>query len=425
MKAALISLGCSKNQVDSEIVLSKLAKGGFLLTQKLQEAEVIVINTCAFIHKARLEAHQTIKEVIKEKRPHQKLICIGCLAQLEGKKLFKKYPEIDAILGSADFYRIDQAIRSEEKFSSISSSPFYLASSSCSRILSTPSTYAYLKIAEGCSNNCSYCLIPELRGRYRSRPLEDIIKEAGSLARAGVKELILIAQDTTFYGWDLGDKFLLPKLLLELAKISEIAWIRLLYTHPAHFTPELIKEVARIDKVCKYLDLPLQHTSDRILKSMGRPESKVVFSLIERLREEIPRMVLRTTMMVGFPGETAQEFGKLLKDVQRLRFDWLGAFPYSKERGTKAFSFGQRLSKKTAMERYKEIMTLQQEITYSKNLERVGQTFSILADWKDCGHTFFQSPEIDGQVLFQRDRKEGELFKAEILEVKEVYDLIS
>ncbi|MBU0566821.1 radical SAM protein, partial [bacterium] len=187
----------------------------------------------------------------------------------------------------------------------------------------------------------------------------------------------------------------------------------------------LIKEVARIDKVCPYLDLPLQHTSDRILKSMGRPESKVVFSLIERLREEIPEIVLRTTMMVGFPGETAEEFGKLLTDVQRLRFDWLGAFPYSKERGTKAASFGQRPSKKTVMERYEEIMTLQQEITYSKNLERVGQTFSCLADKKDCGRTFFQAPEIDGQVLFQRDRKEGELFKAKILGVKEVYDLIS
>lgn len=424
MKAALITLGCSKNQVDSEIVLGKLTEAGFSLTSSLQEAEIIIINTCAFIEEARAEAYQIIEEVIKNKRRHQRLIVIGCLTQLEGKELFKKYPEINGLLGSADFYRIDQAIRSEKKFSSISSSPAYLASSSCPRILSTPSTYAYLKIAEGCSNSCSYCLIPKLRGRYRSRPIKDVAKEAKHLARAGVKELILIAQDTTFYGWDLGDKFLLPKLLLELANISEIVWIRLLYTHPAHFTPELIKEVARINRVCPYLDLPLQHTSDKILKDMGRPKSKVAFDLIDRLRENIPEIVLRTTMMVGFPGETDREFKKLLKDIQRLNFDWLGAFAYSKEKGTKAASFGQRPSKKTALRRYEEIMTLQQEITYRKNLERVGQTLSILADEKSCGRTFFQAPEIDGRVLFQRDRKEGEFLKAKILGVKEVYDLV-
>ncbi|MFQ6067387.1 MAG: 30S ribosomal protein S12 methylthiotransferase RimO [bacterium] len=427
MKVNLISLGCPKNLVDSEVILGRLGERGYSLTSLPEEADVVVVNTCSFIDKARREANRVISQVASQKRSSQKLIICGCLPQLEGRSLFRKYPQIDALLGTSDFPRIDkvltQLFKGKKHFYSINE-PCFLYSSNFPRLLTTPPSYAYLKIAEGCSNRCSYCLVPRLRGRYRSRPVEDVLREAKALAYLDVRELILIAQDTTFYGWDLGRKSSLLLLLEGLEKIERIQWIRLLYTHPDHFTSSLIKKIANSEKICKYIDLPLQHTHDEILALMGRPKFKTTERLIEILREKIPEIALRTSVMVGFPGEKAQHFDKLLKDVERLKFDWLGAFTYSPEKGTPAYSLTPKISSYVKEKRYRQLMRLQQSITLKLNQKRVNKTYRLLVDAEKEGHCQFQAPEIDGKTFLQEPHLAGEIFRGRILEVKNFYDLI-
>ncbi|MEA3485628.1 MAG: MiaB/RimO family radical SAM methylthiotransferase, partial [Candidatus Aerophobetes bacterium] len=275
MKINLISLGCSKNLVDSEVILGRLGERGYSLTTSPEDADIIIINTCSFIKEARKESHQIISKIASQKSSLQKLIVCGCLPQLERRKLFARYPQIDVLLGSADFYKIDGIIREildGRKRLFLVNTPRFLYNSNFPRLLTTPPSYAYLKIAEGCFNRCSYCLIPYLRGDYRSRTIDDVIKEARALADLGVQELILIAQDTTFYGKDLEGKYLLSSLLKKLQKINKIKWIRLLYTHPAHFDSSLIQTIANSDKICRYLDIPLQHSHNEILTKMRRPE---------------------------------------------------------------------------------------------------------------------------------------------------------
>jgi len=290
--------------------------------------------------------------------------------------------------------------------------------------LSTPPSYAYLKIAEGCSNRCSYCLIPQLRGKYRNREPQDVIKEARVLVDWGVKELILIAQDTTFYGWDSDKKSSLIYLLEQLEKIDKLEWIRLLYTHPSHFTSSLTRVMANSEKICPYIDLPLQHTHNKILAKMKRPEFQVAEKLIDKLRNNIPGLTLRTTFMVGFPGEGKEHFNKLLKDVERLKFEWLGVFTYSPEQGTPAYFLPNKVPTKIKERRYQELMQLQQPITHKFNEKRVGSICSILVDKKNEGHTQFQTPEIDGKVFFSREHKPGEYFRGRISLVKNCYDLL-
>ncbi|GAH89854.1 unnamed protein product, partial [marine sediment metagenome] len=302
MKVNLISLGCPKNLVDSEVILGKLGEVGYALTSSAEDADIVIINTCSFIDKARRESYQVISRIVSQKKSSQKLIVCGCLPQLEGRKLFFKFPQIDVLLGSADFYRIDKVISELGKGRSHLFSvnePSFIYNSSFPRFLSTPPSYAYLKIAEGCSNRCSYCLIPRLRGKYRSREPQDVVKEARALVDWGVKELILIAQDTTFYGWDLDKKSSLIYLLEQLEKIDKLEWIRLLYTHPSHFTSSLTRVMANSEKICPYIDLPLQHTHNEILAKMKRPEFQVTEKLIDKLRNNIPGLTLRTTLMVG------------------------------------------------------------------------------------------------------------------------------
>ncbi len=385
MKVNLISLGCPKNLVDSEVILGKLGEVGYTLTPSAEDADIVIINTCSFIDKARRESYQVISRIISQKKSSQKLIVCGCLPQLEGRKLFFKFPQIDVLLGSADFYRIDKVISELGKGRSHLFSvnePSFIYNSSFPRFLSTPPSYAYLKIAEGCSKRCSYCLIPQLRGKYRSREPQDVVKEARILVDWGVKELILIAQDTTFYG------------------------------------------IANSEKICPYIDLPLQHTDNKILAKMKRPEFQVAEKLIDKLRNNIPGLTLRTTLMVGFPGEGEEHFNKLLKDVERLRFEWLGVFTYSPQKDTPAYGLAPEVPANIKEKRYQELMQLQQAITYEFNEKRVGSICSMLVDKKNEGHTQFQTPEIDGKVFFAREHKPGQYFRERISLVKNCYDLL-
>ncbi len=427
MKVNLISLGCPKNLVDSEVILGKLGAMGYALTASTEDADIVIINTCSFIDKARRESYQVISRIISQKKSSQKLIVCGCLAQLERRKLFFKFPQVDALLGSADFYRIDEVIRKLGKDGSHLFSvnePSFIYDSSFPRFLSTPPSYAYLKIAEGCSNQCSYCLIPQLRGKYRSREPQDIIKEARALADWGVKELILIAQDTTFYGWDLDKKSSLVYLLEQLEKIDKLEWIRILYTHPSHFTSSLTMAIANSKKICPYIDLPLQHTHNRVLAKMKRPEFQIARELIDELRDNIPGLTLRTTFMVGFPGEEKEHFDKLVKDVQRLKFEWLGVFTYSSQKDTPAYGLTPEVPANTKERRYQELMQLQQPITREFNEKRVGSICSILVDKKNEGHAQFQTPEIDGKIFFDKEHIPGNYFRARISLVKNCYDLL-
>ena len=427
MKVNLISLGCPKNLVDSEVILGKLGDMGYVLIPSAEDADVVIINTCSFIDEAKRESYQVISRIISRKKSFQKLIICGCLPQLEGRKLFSKFPQVDALLGSADFYRIDEIIRELDKDGSSLFSvnePSFIYDSSFPRFLSTPPSYAYLKIAEGCSNRCSYCLIPQLRGKYRSRESKDIIKEARYLVDWGAQELILIAQDTTLYGWDLDTRSSLVYLLEQLEKIDKLKWIRILYTHPSHFTSSLIKAIVNSEKVCSYIDLPLQHTHDGVLARMKRPRFQVTEKLIGELRDSIPDLTLRTTFIVGFPGEEEEHFNKLLKDVEKLRFEWLGVFTYSRQKDTLAYGLAPEVSSEIKEKRCQELMQLQQAITNQFNEKRVGKVCSILVDKKKEGHAQFQAPEIDGKILFGKEHEPGQYFRGRISSVKNCYDLL-
>ncbi len=427
MKVNLISLGCPKNLVDSEVILGRLGEKGYSFTFFPKEADIIIINTCSFVKEARKESYEVISQIISQKKSSQKVIICGCLPQLRGRYLFSKFPQIDALIGSADFIKIDKVITAlykGEKRLFLVNEPYFLYNHTYPRLLTTPPSYAYLKIAEGCSNYCSYCLIPYLRGKYRSRPIKDIVQEARALCDLGVKEIILIAQDTTFYKRDSGKKFFLSSLLEALEKLNKLKWIRLLYTHPAHFDSSLIHTINSSRKICKYIDLPLQHTHNEILTRMRRPRFEETEKLIHKIREKIPGVTLRTTLMVGFPGEEEKHFQKLLKDVERLKFDWLGAFTYSPEKGTLAYSFTPLVSSLVKRRRYKKLMELQHFITLEKNKKRVGEEYPILVDKEDKGHTEFQAPEIDGEVFLQKKYIPGKFFQGKISGIKDTYDLI-
>ncbi|MFA5779740.1 MAG: 30S ribosomal protein S12 methylthiotransferase RimO [Elusimicrobiota bacterium] len=424
-KVHIISLGCPKNLVDSETVAGILTKNGYALCGEPKTADIIIINTCAFIDSARKEAYNTINQISKNKSKYQKLVVCGCLPQYEKSALLQKFPKIDAILGSSDFTKIVDILAAAEKPMSKISIPKFIISDE-PKLFSTPKSYAYIKIADGCDNRCSYCIIPQLRGNFRSRKMEHILTDVENAVKSGRKEVILTAQDTTMYGIDIyGGKLMLALLLKKISKIDGLRWIRLLYTHPAHFTDELISEIAENEKVCKYVDIPIQHTDDKVLKKMGRPSSKTIFSTIEKLRKKVPDIALRTTVMVGFPGETEKSFTKLLNDIKKLEFDWLGGFIYSAQKGTTACKMNNLVPLKVKKERLSEIMAEQQKITFLKNKKRVGKTFEVLIDGGKYGHCEFQSPEIDGRVIFSSEQEAGALIKMKILEVKNVYDLIA
>jgi len=438
-KIFLLSLGCPRNLVDSEVLMGLFKKRGFLLTDNPESANFLIVNTCAFIEDAKKESIDVILEMIALKKKSdnsKKIIVIGCLSQRYAGAIKKEFPEIEGIFGSSDFVKVPEFIdkSKDERMLSVNKTPDYLYSHEENRVFITPPHYVYVKLQEGCMNNCSYCTIPKLRGPYRSRSMDSVIKEVRSFSNKGiVKELNLIGQDTTLYGIDRYGKRRLKELLKVISGIFKDNWIRLLYTHPAHYDDELIDVIAGEAAICKYLDLPIQHINDRILKDMNRRVTKKdVLFLIEKLRKKIPDVAIRTTVMVGFPKETDKEFKELLDFLRDIKFERLGAFIYSKEEGTPAYKFKEEIPEKSKDERFKELLEVQEEISKKINEKFLGRTFKVLLDeMTDKGHTralartYMDAPEVDGACYVKSNKKLkiGSFLNVKITDTLE-YDLV-
>ena len=431
MKVGFVSLGCSKNLVDTEMCIGIFRKENFEIVNSKEEAEIIVVNTCGFIDSAKEEAINTILEMAKFKEIGncKYLIVMGCLVERYKKELEKALPEVDLFLSIDEYKDFWEKVSNLLKLSNKSKNTLdYM-----DRVISTGNTTAYLKIAEGCSNRCTYCAIPYIRGPYISRKFEDILKEAKMLASKGIKELIVIAQDTTKYGIDLYGKERLAELLKELCKIDGFKWIRFLYAYPESITDELIQVVKENEKICKYFDIPLQHFSDSVLKRMNRKsDSKSIENLINKLRKEIPEVILRTTLMVGFPGETEEDFFELYEFVNRAKFERLGVFKYSKEDGTPASRLKNQIHPKTKQARYKRIMELEKQISKIKLEEKIGNIYEVLIEGKTedgeyyIGRSYMDVPDEDGVVFIRTKEKleMGNWINCKITDVVE-YDLLA
>jgi len=414
----LVSLGCAKNLVDSEVIQGVLVQAGHVLTPDRKAADIIIVNTCAFIEEATREAIETILSLAEEKKRGacQYLVVCGCLPQRYKESLVKVLPEVDLFIGTGEFQHIARHIKKLEtgqhKAKIFTDHATYLLNPATPRILATPGYTAYVKIAEGCSHCCTYCTIPKIRGPYASRSPRSIAAEVKNLAAMGVKEINLIAQDTTRYGLERGQKDDLTALLKKLVRIPDITWLRLLYCHPLTITDALISLLAAEEKICSYLDLPLQHISDPVLKRMGRRiTGQRIQTLLYSLREKVPDISLRTTFMVGFPGETVRDFSALLKFVADFKFEHLGVFRYRDEEGTPASKISPKVPEKTKEERYHAIMSLQAKISRKKNRSRTGQLIDVLVEgpaqkkgYALQGRAVFQAPEVDGMVYIKEGR---------------------
>lgn len=414
MKILCISLGCDKNLVDTEMMLGLLNQDGFTFTDDEQEADVILINTCCFIGDAKEESVNTILEMakLKENGKCKALIVAGCLAQRYKEEIIKEIPEVDGILGTTTYDEIAAVLKTALKgehvscFHELSALPEVKAK----RLVTTGGHYAFMKIAEGCDKHCTYCIIPSLRGPYRSVPMEQLIKEAEELSEGGVQELILVAQETTLYGVDLYGRKMLPELLKKLAKVSGIQWIRIQYCYPEEITDELIQVMKEEEKVCNYLDIPIQHASDRILKRMGRKTNQTELKeRIAKLREQIPDIALRTTLISGFPGETEEDHETLMSFVDEIEFERLGVFAYSAEEDTPAAGFLEQISDEVKKERRDSIMELQQEIAFEKSEKMVGRILEVMIEGKVAdenvfvGRTYMDAPNVDGLIFVKSD----------------------
>ena len=412
MNILFISLGCDKNLVDSEVMLGLLDSRGYQIVDDETIADVIVVNTCCFIHDAKEESIQTILEMAEYKKTGRlkALVVTGCLAQRYQQEIIDEIPEVDAVLGTASYDKIAEAIdealdgHTEMYLEDIDRLPQV----SSKRLVTTGGHYAYLKIAEGCDKHCTYCIIPKVRGNYRSVPMEQLLKEAKELAEGGVKELILVAQETTVYGQDIYGEKSLHRLLRELCKIDGIQWIRLLYCYPEEIDANLIRVMKEEPKICHYLDLPIQHASDAILKKMGRRTSKAqLVDTIRTLREEIPDITLRTTLITGFPGETEEQHQELVEFVDEMEFDRLGVFTYSPEENTPAAEMPDQIPEEVKEDRQAELMELQQEISLEKGENRVGQVLTVMIEGKVSGEsayigrTYGDAPKVDGYICVQ------------------------
>jgi len=432
-KIGLVSLGCDKNRIDSEIMLGML-KNKYEITDEPKEADIIIVNTCGFIESSKQESIDTILEMAEYKKDYncRLLMATGCLTQRYGEELLNLMPELDIILGVNNYGFLDQYvekfIKTKERFMALD----YLDEgiNEGERIITTGfGQTAYLRISEGCSNNCTYCIIPKIRGSYRSRPMENILEEARRLADAGASELIIVAQDTTRYGTDIYGKKTLPLLLQKLKEIEGVRWLRVLYLYPEEFNDELISEIRDNEKVVKYLDLPIQHISDTVLKRMARrTKKKDILALIEKLRQEIPEIVLRTSLIVGFPQESDEEFNELYDFVGDVKFDKLGVFTYSKEEGTSAALMKGQVKKEIKEKRLDLIMTRQQEVSRLVNEKKIGRVYDVLIEGLGeegyYGRSSEMAPEIDGLVFIESDRElmVGSFVQARIIEAME-YDL--
>ena len=456
-KIYLVSLGCDKNLVDSEIMLGLLSKEGYMITNELSEADYAIVNSCCFIGDAKEESINTIIEIgeLKKEGKLKGLIVTGCLAQRYQSMITDELPEADAVIGTTAYDSIVSAIAEIKAKKGLPDKSLFiedlerLAGGEEHRLVPAGEISSYIKIAEGCNKRCTYCIIPYIRGNYRSIPMETILKEAEELAKQGTKELLLVAQETTLYGVDIYGKKALPELVHELSKISGIEWIRLLYCYPEEITDEIIDAIKNEKKVCHYIDLPIQHCSDRILKRMARKTNQAELrERIARLRKEIPDITLRTTLITGFPGETEEDFKELYNFVDEMEFDRLGVFTYSAEEGTPAAEMDGQVAEEVKIARRNEIMELQQEISAEKAEGRIGKVYEVLVegtvpvdsvngeafasimevneDGKKVyiGRTYMDAPDVDGQVFFESDYEimSGELVEVEIIASDE-YDL--
>jgi ribosomal protein S12 methylthiotransferase len=431
----LVSLGCPKNLVDSEVVLGLLSKEGYLLTTDPTKADVLIVNTCSFIEDATKEAIETILRLsrLKKEGRCRLLIVSGCLPQRYGKVLEKELPEVDLFVGTGAFQRLAMLLSQKPKRKSFLPRSTFLYNERTPRILSTPPFIAYLKIAEGCSNACTFCTVPKIRGRYRSRKLRSVLEEAQRLAHQGVQELILIAQDTTAYGRDLREEGNLEKLLKNLVKVEGLRWIRILYSYPKadNFTDGLLQLIAQEEKICPYLDLPIQHIDDKILKRMGRrSKGTEIRSLLKKIRTLLPEISLRSSLIVGFPGERESEFRELLDFVEEIRFDHLGAFKYSSEEGTPASRLPHPIPESVKEERLRTLMETQKKISLKKYQEMVGERKVVLVEGPQRergvlrGRLQTQAPEIDGSIFLNGKARPGDWVEARITEALP-YDLIA
>ena len=430
MKVGFVSLGCSKNLVDTEMMIGLFKKENFEVVSDPKKAEIIVVNTCGFIQAAKEEAINTIFEMAeyKDTGKCKYLIVTGCLVKRYKEELEKLVPEVDLFISTSEYDNYWELIEKVLSLPKKSKNTLdYM-----DRTIATGNTTAFLKISEGCSNGCTYCAIPLIRGRHISRPYEDIIKEAKKLAKEGIKEVIVIAQDTTKYGTDLYGKCRLPELLSDLEKISGFKWIRFLYSYPEGISDELIDVVKKSKKICHYFDMPIQHFSDNVLKNMHRKtDSKKIEEVVNKLREEIPDVIIRTTLLVGFPGETEEDFFELYEFVNRAKFDKLGVFKYSKEDGTLAAKMEGQIHPKTKEARRNKIMSLEKQISKIKLEEKIGNTYLALVDeiTKDgktaIGRSYMDIPDEDGVIFIKCDKstKVGDFIKVKITDVKD-YDLI-
>lgn len=435
-KIGMISLGCPKNQVDAEHMLALMDAEGWEIVDYVDGCDAVIVNTCGFIDDAKKEAIENILDMVELKKEGviSKIIVTGCLAQRYKDEIVKEIPEVDAVIGIGANGDIIKTV--EEVMSGVDTIENYPPQCDLplegQRILTTPQYWAYLKIGEGCSNRCTYCTIPSIRGNMRSRSMENVIDEAKQLAESGVKELILIAQDTTSYGLDLYGELKLPELLNELCKIDSIEWIRLLYCYPDRITDELIETMKNQEKVVNYIDLPLQHADDKILKAMNRRgDQALIRNVISKLRAEIPDVVIRTTFIVGFPGEGEEEFETLAEFVNEIEFDRLGVFTFSPQEGTPAFDMEDQVDEDIKTRRGEVIMQDQYSIMEEKNNEKIGKTYRVVVEDYDgysdsyMGRTYMDAPEIDGLVKFtsHKDLDIGDFVDVEIFDVED-YDLI-
>ncbi len=412
-KVGMISLGCPKNQVDGEALLAKLAAAGYQIVNEIENSDVMIVNTCGFIEDAKREAIDTILEVAqyKEAGVISALVVTGCLAERYQDEILKEMPEVDAVIGigaNADIVKVCDKALCGIKTSNYPNKCYLPIDDE--RLLSTPSHWAYLKIAEGCDNRCSYCAIPGIRGKFRSRKIESVVDEAKILVNRGVKEIILVAQDTTKYGQDLYGEYSLDKLLKELVKIDGLEWIRLFYCYPQRITDSLIEVIANEEKVCNYIDIPLQHSDTTVLKNMNRVgDGNDYRVLLDKMRKAIPDLALRTTFMVGFPGETDEQFENLCNFVKNMKFDKMGCFTFSPEEDTPAFDMDNQIDEDVKKRRQEVLMNAQYSITEASNKSRVGNVYKVIidsfADGKYTGRSYMDSPEIDSGIIFTSNKK--------------------
>ncbi len=445
IKVGFVSLGCSKNRIDTEVMLHTLLSAGYEITADETEADVVIINTCAFIESAKKEAIDNILDIawLKENKDLRGIVVCGCLAERYGEEILKELPEVDAIVGVGGLPKIAEAVEAAYEAGFRNKKSQNIKKYCClddkntmplggDRVVTTPEYSAYIKVAEGCDNHCTYCVIGNIRGKFRSRPIEDIVAEAKTLEELGVKELNIVAQDTSRYGLDIYGEYALAKLVRALTNETNIPWIRLLYCYPDKITDELCEEFRTNDRLVKYIDMPVQHISDSVLERMNRHGgSEVIKDAVARLRKACPEIVLRTTVLVGFPGETEEDFEELCEFIKETKFDRLGAFTYSAEEGTPAAVMEDQVDEQLKQDRYDLVMRIQGEISAEKNEEKLGKVVEVVCEGYDMvseiyyGRSASDAPEIDGKIYFSADRKveEGEFVKVTIGNVLD-YDLL-